>query len=101
MFRHGDLLIRPIAAIPEGAKREKRKGDIILALGEATGHAHRIKTPGAMTWILGDTRYLVAPAGGAALTHEEHAAIVLPAGAHEIIPQRVYRPHALPERVVD
>lgn len=100
MYRHGDLLLEPVAGIPHGAKREERKGDIILALGEATGHAHRVKTPGAVTFLAGVDRYLVVR-DQAELTHEEHATIVLPAGAYKITRQRVYVPGALPERVVD
>jgi hypothetical protein len=100
MYRHGDVLIVPVVAIPTEAKREKREGDIILALGEATGHAHRIKTPGVVTFVAGEDRYIQVE-DLAELSHEEHATIALPKGAYRVTHQRVYVPGALPERVVD
>jgi len=39
IYRHGDLCIKSIKAIPEGAKEVKTN---ILARGEVTGHAHRL-----------------------------------------------------------
>lgn len=101
MYRHGDVILMPVAAIPESAKRETRKGDILLALGKVTGHAHRIATPGAVTFLSGEDRYLTVSEGGAALTHEEHATIALPPGNYKLVHQRFYKPGALPERVVD
>lgn len=100
MYRHGDLLICPVASLPLGAKREKRQGDIVLALGEATGHAHRIATPGAVTFIDNDGRYLVVT-GVVELSHEEHATITLPPGTYRIRRQRMYVPGAVPAQVID
>lgn len=78
MYRHGDVLILPVAEIPAGAEPEKReKGDIILAHGEVTGHAHRIKEKKAQTFVLDDKRYL-----------------------YEVRIQRAYTPEAI-VRVVD
>ena len=39
LIRQGDLLLVPIAGLPEGADRV-RSGRLVLAEGEATGHAH-------------------------------------------------------------
>ena len=40
MYRQGDVLIQTVRAIPSTAVRQTA---CILALGEATGHAHQIK----------------------------------------------------------
>ena len=39
LIRQGDLLLVPVAGLPEGADRV-RSGRLVLAEGEATGHAH-------------------------------------------------------------
>ena len=40
MYRQGDVLLVAIAALPEGAKLVKNEKEVVLAHGEATGHAH-------------------------------------------------------------
>lgn len=96
-FRHGDLLIQEIADIPTQAAGDALVGDIVLAWGEATGHAHRIADPvrqraTALTAPDG-VRYLVVDAPrGAALSHEEHATITLPQGNYRVIRQVTYTP---------
>ena len=93
MFRQGDVLLIPVAAIPPRAKAvEAEGGRIVLAYGEATGHAHAIAAPGARLFSEGTNRFLEVSAGGATLAHEEHAAIPLPAGAYRVILQREYSP---------
>lgn len=94
-YRHGDVFLQRIDALPKGAKTQKREGDIILALGEVTGHAHRLKTAGVVLWSVGDQRYVMVPEGGAALTHEEHNRIDLPAGIYQVSIQREYAPDAI------
>ncbi|RAY10972.1 hypothetical protein DPM19_33110 [Actinomadura craniellae] len=103
MFRQGDILILPVPedsvtetarALPE-AERDGR-GRLVLALGEATGHAHAVVGPGT---LLRDPDpaapdHLHLPSGGR-LVHEEHAAISLPKGWYRIIRQREYTPGAV------
>ncbi len=52
MYRQGDILIMPVpeASVPPGLVAEPRdpKGRIVLALGEATGHAHALHGPGTL-----------------------------------------------------
>lgn len=98
MFRHGDVLILP-THLPKGAAPEPRSGDIILAHGEVTGHAHRIKDTTARIFVVGNARYLVTERPSD-LTHEEHNTITLPQGAYEVRIQRTYTPAAI-VRVVD
>jgi hypothetical protein len=100
MYRQGDILILPDpeedvpAAVRDlpAAPRDGR-GRMVLALGEATGHAHAISSPGTLLRD-GDPRtpdHLHLPAGGR-LVHEEHAEIVLPKGWFRVIRQREYVP---------
>lgn len=86
VVRQGDVLLFKVAALPAGAKEVKVKGDVILAHGEVTGHAHRIKRDqtekfSARVFDSGAERYLQI-AERLALTHEEHLAVFLEAGVY-------------------
>ncbi len=90
--RHGDVFLQRVDALPAGATERPRDGDVILALGEVTGHAHRIRTKETRIWDMGTQRYLVVPEGGGVLEHEEHGTIAIPSGAYQIVQQREYHP---------
>lgn len=100
VFRQGDVLLVAIDAIPEGAASCKVDGDVILAYGEVTGHAHRLAPetvkPFAKGGIWSPTaeRFIQA-LDGATLRHEEHAAIALPPGVYRVVQQREYHPEEL------
>ena len=86
IVRQGDVMLFRVAELPKNAVLVKTKGDVILAHGEVTGHAHRIKReqtekPSARLFDLGAERYLQI-AERVALTHEEHSAIFLDAGVY-------------------
>jgi len=92
--RQGDVLVVEVDAIPDDARRlEPDDGRVVLAYGEATGHAHAIRAAGAaLLERQGETaRYLHLDAP-ASLEHEEHAPIELPAGAYRVVIQREYVP---------
>jgi hypothetical protein len=69
-------------------------GDVILAYGEVTGHAHRIKKETAKLWSAGAERFLqtIVPT---ALTHEEHSTITLDSPWYKVVQQREYTPEAI------
>jgi hypothetical protein len=97
MFRHGDVLIAPASAIPEDAERIP---GVILARGEATGHAHRIRNADdAELFRHGGVLYLrvLTPTH---VVHEEHKPIALPIGAYRVWLQREYSPEEI-RRVID
>ena len=72
-IRQGDVLLIPVTKLPVGAVREQVQGDVILAYGEVTGHAHRIKDRAKVEiWSKGAARFIRAMEV-VALTHEEHA----------------------------
>lgn len=97
MWRQGDVLIIPVTAIPKGLNKQPRDaGRIVLAYGEATGHAHAIADHRAD--LYGDQldqRFIrVLAEGGVDLIHEEHATITIPPGTYRVIRQREYTPEA-------
>lgn len=118
MFRQGDVLLIPIGS-KQAAKTESgwsvrdltpEDGRIVLAEGEATGHAHVIRHPGARLLVksmrtgymssLSETILTVAD-GPALLVHEEHLPIELAPGAYRVVRQREYDPTDGARRVAD
>lgn len=96
MYRQGDVLVVPIAEIPEQAVSADRDGGrIILAYGEATGHAHAIADPETEILEVAGTRYLRVGSKGASLRHEEHGPIELPEGSYRVVIQREYSPREI------
>ncbi|WP_414549942.1 hypothetical protein [Anabaena sp. CCY 0017] len=95
LYRHGDVLISKIPALPIGV--QKRTG-ATLAHGEVTGHSHRIQqTQAVQLWVNGSELFLEVKAVSATLIHEEHRAIELPQGLYRVWKQREYRPDAYVE----
>ena len=98
LYRHGDVLIAPVAALPAGAR--PRTG-LVLAHGEDTGHSHRIREFGAASlYVYGKELYLLVSAPTATVVHEEHRPIELPVGVYRVWQQREYTPSAI-RTVVD
>lgn len=97
MCFQGDVFLRAVKKIPETAKPVKIVGDVILAHGEQTGHAHRIRNGAVMLREdgTGGGTYIHVAATGASVTHEEHAKIALPAGLYEVVIQSQYTPEAI------
>lgn len=97
-YRQGDVLIVAVAKRPTGLKKAAREeGRIVLAHGEATGHAHAILDKGATLYGTDlNNRFLeVLAEGGVDLVHEEHATITIPPGDYQIVRQREYTPEAV------
>lgn len=93
-YRQGDILLVPVAKLPEGLEEVPRQGGkIVLAEGEATGHLHAIESEEAsfLATDLADIegRFL-AVEEEVTLTHPEHDAIALPPGNYEVRRQREY-----------
>ena len=96
-YRQGDvLLIEAEGAIDPAARKVKREdGRIILAHGEATGHAHAIDETDAELWEAPTGRRHLRLVKPAALLHEEHAPISLPSGLYDVRRQREYSPEEI------
>ena len=91
MFRQGDVLLVAVPAIPDEAVSQPRRGRLVVAEGEATGHAHAITERDAREFRVGNERFVLVRSA-AQLIHEEHASIELPAGAYRVVIQREYEP---------
>ncbi len=102
MYRQGDVLLRRTDR--QLTKRHRRvprdQGRIVLAYGEATGHAHAIAEPHVELFDLSGERMLQVDAP-ANLVHEEHDDIALPAGLYEVVQQREYDPDQGSRSVLD
>ena len=96
MYRQGDVLIVPVESMPAGVEPVGREGGrIVLAHGEATGHAHAIKDEHAA--LFRDPRLAtifmqVSRDGAVVLEHDEHDPITIPPGHYRIVRQREYVP---------
>ena len=104
-FRQGDVLIEQIPALPQNLKPVSREnGRVILAHGEVTGHAHAITAKHVYqfseTGAAGDLTFLEIKNAMAALDHDEHSTIELPAGNYRVTRQREYSPEEI-RRVAD
>ncbi len=91
-YRQGDVLLLP-TDIPKDATITT-KDEIVLAEGEATGHAHRITLPGVEELAKDGVRYLRTH-DVALVKHEEHDTVAVPPGEYKIVQQREYSPTAI------
>lgn len=96
-FRQGDVLVVPIESIPSGlAEVPRDNGRLVLAYGEATGHAHVVD--GEAVLLAADVAELderfLHIEQEAQLVHDEHDTITLPAGDYIVRRQREYAPEA-------
>ncbi|HKA50489.1 MAG TPA: hypothetical protein VKK19_12950 [Candidatus Dormibacteraeota bacterium] len=94
MVRQGDVLLVPIAAIPEGRSATPVDGRLIVAHGEATGHHHSVASRDAALVEAAEGVFLSIMAA-TPLEHPEHAAIWLEPGAYRVVTQREYAPQEI------
>jgi hypothetical protein len=93
MWRHGDVLIASVQAIPASARQRR---DVTLARGEVTGHSHRVEAPvTADLWEIDGQLFLRVVAESARIVHDEHKPITLPRGEYRVWMQREYSPEAI------
>ena len=107
IYRHGDVLL---VRLPDEQREkidpsETTDAECVVAEGEVTGHAHRVRGPGVRLRDLSDTEIegrlrLDVPRGGT-ITHEEHRMIVLEPGTYEVRHQRTMTSPGIWERVRD
>lgn len=112
-YRQGDVMLVRVERIPTEAK-EVRRGELVIALGEVTGHRHRIVDDEAVMFSTApvapitdddiervrDAAIFVKLTRRSQLVHEEHAAIDLPVGTYRVVRQREYSPAEI-RRVAD
>ncbi len=93
LYRHGDVLISRVPSLPRSPVPLE---GVTLALGEFSGHSHRIQEGleggTARMWTAGGHKYIEILTSSATLVHEEHRAIALPQGVYRFWMQREYTP---------
>jgi hypothetical protein len=92
MARQGDVLLVEVDdELPRGCViADFGGGDVILARGEATGHAHRMASHAAALYRAPDGACYLRADESTALVHEEHDPIPVPPGTYRVIRQREY-----------
>jgi len=102
--RQGDVLIERVSGLATGKPVPRESGRVVLAHGEATGHAHAIRAPKVELYELEDktavgdsvwshlVRCLRVNREKALLEHEEHSTIELPDGEYRVTRQLTYTP---------
>lgn len=100
MYRHGDVLL--ILRDDETCDlTDDTESELVVAEGEMTGHAHRVRGRGVRLRDHGHGRIRLAIAHGARIVHEEHHAITLPPGVYEVRHQRTMSQPGVWDRVAD
>ena len=103
LYRQGDVLLVATDMPGETKPVKRTKRGLVLAEGEATGHAHVIEAPEAELVTAAEAAELYLLVHGTetvALTHEEHATIDVPPGSYRVVGQREYSPQEI-RRVAD
>lgn len=81
IIQQGDVIIESIGSIPGDCNPGKLKqGQIILAEGETTGHAHRISEVAGVVFKEKDGMFYLENKHELAVNHEEHNMVLIPPG---------------------
>jgi hypothetical protein len=92
MIRQGDVLLKPCECMPKSMKKiAPVNGRLVLAKGEATGHAHTIDAGLGTLFGVDDQMVLVVDVP-AKIEHQEHGAIEITPGQYWVVRQREYTP---------
>lgn len=93
LIRQGDVLLIPITHIVTNTSPVKRdNGRVVLAYGEATGHAHAILEDNCdlVTDEQADELYLLVYGDDVELVHQEHSTLTIAPGTYRVVRQREY-----------
>ncbi|OGR90318.1 MAG: hypothetical protein A2V88_16955 [Elusimicrobia bacterium RBG_16_66_12] len=84
-YQQGDVIIERVEVALSGKPVPPEGGRLILAKGEATGHAHAIEDIAGVALVNGPdgNLYLMLP-GKRSVVHDEHKTIVIPAGLYRV-----------------
>jgi hypothetical protein len=93
-IRQGDVLLVPSDEKEVQGEKGEALNHLNLALGEVTGHSHRIDSGEAVLYKSKSEseRFLKVLSFAATLRHEEHAALEIPKGVWKVLIQREYEP---------
>lgn len=111
-YRQGDILLSTTHHIyaqqgllinqnDQNVSLEKKRPDLVLAIGEKEGHAHVAVGLDVELWEDNvGTLWLKAP-NSATITHPEHSSITVAPGTYEVIRQHEYAPGQRPRNIAD
>ncbi len=89
IYRQGDVLLLEEPSPPSRLEVAARRGRLVLAEGELTGHAHVVEDPRARLAEIRDEVFLVVDDGApVALRHEEHDELKVEPGVYRVVQQR-------------
>ena len=91
MYRHGDVALTRVDAVPSGAVQVFAGKNYTVAEGEVTGHTHRVLAPAVVVWEFGGERFMVID-DESTITHEEHGTKTITPGIYKIEIQKEYDP---------
>ena len=82
--RQGDVLIHP-ESIPDGARKQRLGKRLVLAEGEATGHAHAIAKPKeTLEARTHEGQLYLKVMSPTEVVHEEHGTVTLEPGEYVV-----------------
>jgi hypothetical protein len=93
-YRQGDVIIERVRTIPDDAA-EQKCAVIVLAHGEATGHAHTISAESATMLLTPSGEKFLTIRQPVELIHQEHAPITIKPGKYRFRQQREYSPEEI------
>lgn len=102
-IRQGDVLLVPVDNAPP--KHATPLDIVILAEGELTGHAHRLRGT-VVEWSVGEQRYVrVVGDEPGTLQHEDHdpvaVSVVVPEQTYRVVPQQEWDLSGMWRKVAD
>lgn len=100
----GDVGLRRVDALPEGAELTTKNDRLVLAYGEVTGHKHQFNDQAVQVFaakVGNEIKMFVHLPAPAALYHEEHSPIAFQEGTYEVINQEEYTYEGEFRRVAD
>ena len=102
LIRQGDVGLIAVDEIPADAIEQKREGGrVVLAYGEATGHAHAFADRGVTALKAANSDVFLRVVKPATLRHEEHTHIAVPPGLYRVLRQREWSDAEEPIAVAD
>jgi hypothetical protein len=106
IYRHGDVILREIRALPHFVDRISTAKSLVIAEGEQTGHHHTLTSTQNGTLISFAHRYLeftnhyqrypqnprryICLDAKSTLAHEEHKTITVEPGIYEVLIEREF-----------
>ncbi len=108
MIRQGDVLVRRVRDddrdITKMAPVAAEAGRVVLAHGEVTGHHHSFAMSSRVALFRedgsGSGLFLSITGASALLEHQEHTALPVQPGLHEVVRQRLFT-SGMAQRVAD